>query len=1173
MGNVHFSGQHRDVPSYALNSPRDNVFETKNIRFHIDGKYLTDLSDKGIERFIEKNYNNKSGFLGGIGLGWGGKDLEFKEVKAFIQAAAANSDKLQGMSFNLTDPQLGLFDDDDVKVSDIRHSFDMEYKPVQGTSAGEVSFVDATKMRYDMREARNAETSAHDAFKGVQSSHRELQKDLQSATKARDKVASRIGDNAVQRLAEIDGKIQNLDRQLGDLDKDLKDVRLRLSQDHIPDSERRELRLSQRGMELEKKELESERNKVKKELTEKHGFWSFLGGGSNLEELRKANATVERAQRALERHRPEFDAARGKWDEAVKRREAVERGESLKDLDAASPTVPAASAEGPAAADTPDSPNGPAAVAGPVAPTTPSDAPVGEQHLQRIIALPADKQLEALSQVPEADRQAVLNMADEYLLAGREDNPLGLKSEDHAPIAQQRENLAKLRLNALLSWGEPAQKSYLDRVDDTVEKEVLAQLEQQLFDQQLATQALALRDRLKQAATEVPVQAEVPVPPSEPGPQPAQPAAPAGPETVQTGAGDQPAPVQGPPQGTVQVPLTLQAYRALPADQQLARFIELGSNEQDAVFSSKTFIQKGEILMALTQQNIEDQPTRERLSKLMPPADKQALVNQIAAIREAHGSTPHPRNTELSLLLGMFASQGVTPKAAPPVVPQSAPVSPAQETAPSVDEPSAPATVAQVQPPSAPVAPAAPAQDTAPIIVEEPPAAPAQPARPAAQPARPASPAQTAQPAQPAAAAASNTLVTDAEIEWAQTWSAQVEKGEIQPTQADKDRYSDIFRRAEAQEAAPAEPAAAARPAEPAQPAEPARPSATELANELKQMEPNPRMQAFASLTLEGKQAVFAKLPQPMQIETLLALAFDESFDADRKGLISSLDAGTKQKLAKAYNEGLPAAEIMKEEAPDLAPAMQKVIQELGAKVQPVQAPTAPASRPTAQPAQPLMSVQPTVQTASAPVLASVQPAPVSQASPQPIVEPPASPPAPGRLDMKTQIDQLSAIVKEKSYFGMGGVSNAAGLNELVAQIWGMGTDKNIQDMSKLLVNEGQSQVLANVLANEGVQSDGLMKVMATPGFPVKTFMNKIDDPRAYLILQTLAEVATRKDATGQRAQAMIVETVDAYKSGWDREEPLRRMKNTATASGHWQQLPKAIRDKIDGMLGTNLWN
>ncbi len=1148
MGNVHFSGQHRDIPSYALNSPRDNVLESKNIRFHIGGQYLTDLSDKGIKRFIEKNYNDKTGFLGGIGLGWGGKDLEFKEVKAFIQAAAANADKLQGMSFDLTDPQLGLFDDDDVKVDDIRHSFNMEYKPVQGTSsgtsAGEVSFVEATKVRYDMREARSAETKAQDAFKGVQSSHRDLQKNLQSAIKDRDRIASRIGDNAVQRLAEIDGKLKSFESDLGSINKDISSVRQRLTQDHVPESERRELRLTLRGMESEKKDLEDEYRKMKKELSEKHGFWSFLGGGSTMEDLRRANAKVESAQRAVEQHRPELEASRNRLQDAVRRREAVERGESLSDLDAAppadEPSAPSAQAATPAA--TPGAPAGtperPAAADNTAAPTAPAadGTPIGEQHLQRIIALPADQQTAALAQIPESDRQAFLGMTDEYLYAGRAENPLGLKAEDHEPIVQQRETLAKLRLNGLLSWGENAQKSYLERVDGGTKNELLAQLEQNLFDQQLSAQAQALRDRLKQAT------AEVPVPPSA--------------ETPVTPAAQAAVPAQ--PGQTAQPPA---------ADALLGRFTQLEANEQDAFFSAQTLDQKGQILMGLAQLNFEDQATRERLSKLMSPDDKQTLVNQLAAIRDAQGSTPHPRNTELNMLLGMFANQGVTPKATAP-----APAAPAPEQTATVQTEAVPVQPATVQ--------AAPAPETAPLITEEAPAQPAaQPVqRPAqqaaAQPAQKPKPkpqAQAAQPAKPAQqpAAAANKPVTDAEVEWAQTWAAKVEKGEVQPSDADKARYEDIFRRAQAEEAAA--PAAAAKPTPtaastpaPASTAAQAKPNAAELAKELEQMDANSRMQGFASLNLEGKRAVFPKLSQGAQVETLLALAFDASFEADRKGLIAGLDAGTKQKLAKAYNEGLPAAEIMKDEAPDLAPAMRKIIQELGAKVQPPVAQSAApaqasvgqaAPNMTPKPVEPVQSVQPTMSTAA----------------PQSIVEPPAAPP-PGRIDMKAQINQLSNILKEKSYFGMGGVSNAAGMQELVGQIWGMGTDKNINDMAKLLVAEGQSQVLANVLVNEGVQADGIMKVMGAPGFPVKTFMNKVDDSRAYLMLQSLSEIATRKDASGQRAQAMIVETVDAYKSGWDREEPFKRMKTAAQASGHWQQLPKAVRDKIDGMLNS-FWN
>lgn len=1116
MGNVHFSGRNRDIPSYALNSPRENVFETNNIRFHIDGKYLTDFSDKGIDRFIEKNFNDKTGFLGGLGLGWGGKDLEFKEVKAFIQAAAANAENIKGMTFDLTDPQLGLFDDDDIKVEDIKHSFSMDYKPVQGTSAEEVSFVDATKLQYDIRAAKSDETRTETTYKTAQSSHRELQKDLQSAIKDRDKIADRIGDNAMQRLAEIDGKLQGFDTRIADLNKDMQDARMRLSQDHISPAEKRELKLMMRGMEMELKEIKADKSKVEKQLTKNHGFWSFLGGGSNLEDLRKANKAVEQARKAVEDNRPTYEAARNRWQDAVKRREAVERGESLADYDKRIAAAKAPKAEAPAdkPADTPAAVSGDKPADNSAAPqgaTQPAVTSGGltrpEADLQQILSLPANKQLEALAKVAPEDRQAFLKFADEYLLAGKPENPLGLDAANHKSFADAQAPLGALRLNALLSWGEDAQKSYFDRAGDAGAQEIMAQIEAKIFDQQLANQAEALRARL--AARPKPAVEEI-KPPAENLPADIQAAVkPATPpvSTADAQTGDGPGPVSDagakPPVAPGVQPagtLNAQGFQALSADQKLARFGDLPPADQDLVFSGMTFIDKGAILMQLASQNINDHATRERLSALMRPDEKQALVNQLDAIRKDTAGVPYPHTTELSMLLGMFAKQGVSPTAAP-----------GTQTAPEVKPEVKQADQTPVQ---------KPAQKPAKKPAQKPAVKPAAEQKPAVKPAaKPEAPSQ-------------------ADIEWALDLARKIEKEGHKPTQAEIDRYTDIERRAAAADEA-------ATSMSEVQEKAATQPSVDDKVKALREMEPIGRMQAFASLTLEGKKDVFNKLSLPIQTELLLSTAYPVPNDPDRKGLIAGLNAQTKQALSQKYVEGLPAAKAMDVE---LGAAMEKLISELGGPPKQSQAATStPAietqAKPTAQP-------QP-------------QAAPVTETPGQPQT---------ARLDMSQQIGQLKGILGDRSYFGYGSVNNQQGMSQLVEQIWGMGTDANRQAMAKLLVDNKQAQLLAQVLSNVNVTPEEAVKTLSAGDFPIKRFMNDVDDSKSFLMLHTLGKAAVNNDATGKRAAALISETVTAYQSGMDREKPFTRFKQAAQQDQFWDKLPKDLQTKIDKMFST-WWN
>lgn len=770
-GSIQFSGNNRQVPDYVLNSPRENVFEKNNVRFRIDGQYLTDFSDKGIKNFIKENYNSKSGFLGGLGLGWGGKDLEFKEVKAFIQAAAANADKLQGATFELTDPELGLFDDDDIKVRDIQHSFSLQFKDNLGKSSQEVSFVDATSASYDHRTATQAEKKTGEALKGVEKQNGKLAEGLQDATKDRDKIADRIGDDAVKKLAEIDGRLADIDASIGAIDKDIRTAEGRLSQGHIEPAERRELSLALRGMKAEREDLIKDKGQLGKELKEKHGFWSFLGGGSTLEDLRRANRAVEQARKRMDDFKPQLDEARAAHQRSIERRKAVESGKSLAELDAAEKPPAAAPAEPgdpTGAADAPAAPAGPAAPTAPAAPAAPPDLAL-EQEVQKLLTTPPEQQLEALSKIPAEKREAFLRIADDYIMAAQPDNPLGLPPADFEAVKQLKDNSASLRMNALLSWPD-SQDAYLNQRDNRIKSQLLAQLNEQRFAQQLATQAQALKAKLEAAAPKDEVitrppaeEAIAPTPPG--GPQAAAPAAPAAP--VEPAAPVAPAaptaPVTGaepfPPSPTPpvsEVPaapvsptmIDLNGYLQLPKNEQLQRFRDLSPVDQDRLFKALSPQDKADVLLAVTTQQIDNQEMRARLIASMSPEEKGQIATFYQSLLQGTAGQAFSQTTELNLLIGELGGKAaVAPLTAPPAQP-AAPV--VAEAPVSVPAPASP-VVAPAAPPASPADLAAGASDTAPVLEEPVAPKPASPQPAAPKPATPA-PAKPATPAFNAAA-------------------------------------------------------------------------------------------------------------------------------------------------------------------------------------------------------------------------------------------------------------------------------------------------------------------------------------------------------------------------------------------------------------------------------------
>lgn len=703
MPKVHLSGQNRNIPAHALNAPTKNTFEQSNIRFHVDGNYLTDMSDKGIEKFIKKHVNSKSGFLGGIGLGWGGKDLDVKEVKAFIQAVAANADKMEGFTFDLKDPELGLYDDDDITLKDIQHSFQLDYKPT-GSSNTSVSFVDATGVQSDYKQATTYETKTHETFKSAQQTHRTLQTELQSAQKSRDKIADRIGDKSAQQLLETDNKLNQVNSRIEDLNSSIADVRSQLKRADAPQDRQQELRLMLRGMELELKELKTDKKGLTASLEDNHGFWSFVGGGSSLEDLREANAKVEKAQQALADNKGVYDQARERWQSAVSQREAVESGQSWSEVHtedvAPEPAKPAAPTPASPAATPSPTASEPAASSGadpvtetpPISPSSPATAPpiaepnalavASESTLQQLLTLAPSAQREALANVPVEQRELVLKMADDYWVGGQPGNAFGLGQTDFEAMQGLQNPVAQLRLNALLSWDD-ASENYLKSASDRSKADILSHLNQQLFDQQLAQQAEALKAKLAPA---VAAPEETLTTQANPG--------------VISGAGSSPAPTAG---------VDLNTYAALSPEDKLQQFKSLSSEDQSTVFQAADPVGKVKVMATLLTQG-ESSERVNTLASGMSASDRQVAIEELSQVL-AQTQGPAPQKTELNMVLGMLRQlNGTATEAAPVTTPSSS------APAPSVVIP--PATPPAVERPKLVVEDA----DTAPVVT--PPLAP-----------------------------------------------------------------------------------------------------------------------------------------------------------------------------------------------------------------------------------------------------------------------------------------------------------------------------------------------------------------------------------------------------------------------------------------------------------------
>ncbi|MBF2052416.1 MAG: hypothetical protein IGS03_03000 [Candidatus Sericytochromatia bacterium] len=1117
MGNVHFSGRNREIPSHVLNTRQNSPLEQNNVRFRIKGAYLTDFSDKGIKDFIQKHQNRKSGFLGSIGLGWGGKDLEFKEVKAFIQAAAANAESLQGKTFDLTDPELGLFDDDDVTVKDIKHSFDLKYSSNAGRSDASVDFVDTQEVRYHHREARNAEKTAHTAYERAQNTDTYLQSELDKAIRERDKIADRVGGDAVARLAEVDSRIGSIDQKLGEIDSDMSQARRRLSQRDVPEPEKRELRLMLRGMESEKTELQNERKDLQKSLTKKHGFWSFLGGGSNLEDLRRANAAVERARERKEAHAEKLETARNNWQQAVQQREAIERGESM----AGQGSAPTDAAE------------------------------------------------------PDADTPA----------AAAADRPAA-PDADPAPTA----------------------------ADDAPEVEVPTG--------QASRPAAAAADRPAAPAVD-PQPASDPVTPA-PAAQPAVPAQPATPA-----ASAQPVALTAQNFASMDPEARADRFLALPDAQQDLLFSSLSFEDQQDLLlrlgqkaSAPAILGRLSALMSeRNRQALADNLRETQEAAQGQPFPFNTSMNLILHELSKQGITPNQAPA---------AAAEPTP-AAPPARPTAPvqPAAPAQSAAPArppvtiEDEgPASPVAPAQPAAPVAPTAPAQPAPAPArPAVVEE--AAPVSPATVAEAPAAPvAAPAIPAESNREALAilqslvqadpqtgerfqafyalpdTSKQAIMTELEVQkqvdpankavavqlqaeffsgLAYLYPEDGVRGRLMaalPAEARSDLKANLeatlpeiqafegLSAADKQElinaqqllirelsASPSQTAPRPVQGPPAPPAA-AGPDPVQLARELTSAPKADRQARFAALPLEHKQQVFSAMSREVKGEMLGALVQPHPNAADRQALVASLSAQEKSRLSAMLQESLPVLRALGET--QAVANTEQVLRDLGAAVPTGVAPAAAGPAPAAveDPAAPQGPVQPTS-----------EPLPIANL-------PAANAPQPGRLDMTPQVNQLRAVVTERSMFGYGGVTQPQAMHQLVEEIWSKGTLQNKQDMAKLLVDNKEAQTLANLLANVTVDEAEAVAVMTVPNFPGSRFMNDIDDSRAFIMLNYLSTAAAEGGDSARGARQLISDTTKAYTGTlWDREAPFERMRNTARANGNWDKLPADLRTAIDKLL------
>ena len=315
------------MASQVINHPTASPLNKNNIQFHIGGEYLKDFTDDGIKQFIDKNYNDKTGFI----FGWGGKDLEFSEVKAFILSAAKNADRLTNATFDLADPKLGLSNEDDIDTDHIKSRFTLETKTGELPS-NSVVFFDTTKSTFALKDAEDGVSKAKKLVESSEDKLDKVKSKLENAQWEYDSMVNFLGKDAVKELEnnssglnKITEEIKALRTQRTSIQEEIKT----LEKTPGNDAQINKLRLAVIGVNYEIHEKEKEGDKANESLTKTRGPLGFIGIGERLDELKSDIAHLNSAKAEVQKAEAELKSAKETLKQAQDIRTKIKNGEDF----------------------------------------------------------------------------------------------------------------------------------------------------------------------------------------------------------------------------------------------------------------------------------------------------------------------------------------------------------------------------------------------------------------------------------------------------------------------------------------------------------------------------------------------------------------------------------------------------------------------------------------------------------------------------------------------------------------------------------------------------------------------------------------------------------------------------------------------------------------------------
>lgn len=274
MPSIQFGASQTPLKPELLNHKTESPINKNQIQFYIGGDYLQNYTDQGIENFVKKHNG----------------DLSVDEVKTFIQKIAQNAESVKGMSFDLTDPDIGLMKKDGIEVRHIAAAFtmdvhDREDVPEGLRAATDVRFVDA-EVTFALKKNEETIASAQGSIKELNAELKELNSEHDSSLSQQSKITrglKRRFDDPQAELSRVLERKNAIPQKISEIKLEIESMKTEQKELKPEDARYRDLTLMIRGAEAELKTLALESKDINEQMD---------SGWTKLSELESANRTL-----------------------------------------------------------------------------------------------------------------------------------------------------------------------------------------------------------------------------------------------------------------------------------------------------------------------------------------------------------------------------------------------------------------------------------------------------------------------------------------------------------------------------------------------------------------------------------------------------------------------------------------------------------------------------------------------------------------------------------------------------------------------------------------------------------------------------------------------------------------------------------------------------------------